>query len=114
MPALSPTWRDYRRRRRLLLWGFLGGLVLFAASFPVAKAWQSERPLYVGLALFLGATALGSVPLSHFLCPKCGEPFTHRGRHRDTFARRCVHCRHPRWEEPETEWLAAAKTQVRR
>ncbi|MGA2080221.1 MAG: hypothetical protein ABSH53_06365 [Holophaga sp.] len=100
MTPTSDPWHVYRRGRRLLLAGFLAGLALFAASFPVAKAWQSDRPLYVGLALFLGAAALGLAPLNSFLCPKCGEPFIHKGRQRNVFTRRCLNCRHPRWADP--------------
>jgi hypothetical protein len=100
MPTPSESWRPYRRARRLLLAGFLGGLAVFAASFPVAKAFQSDKPLYVGLALFVGLAALGGTPLSGFLCPRCGKPFVHRPRLRNVFARTCVHCRLPRWEEP--------------
>jgi hypothetical protein len=100
MSRASEPWQDYRRRRRLLLWCFLLGLAIFAGSFPVAKIWYSDRPLYVGLALFVGLAALGSVPLSRFPCPRCGEPFIHKGRLRDVFTRRCLHCRHPRWADP--------------
>lgn len=93
-------WQAYRRGRWLLLTGFLAGLGLFAVSFPIAKKWQSDRPLYVGLALFLGTTALGMAPLNHFLCPRCGEPFIHKDRLRNVFARQCLNCRHPRWQDP--------------
>lgn len=101
MARPSAVWRDYHRRRWLLLAGVLGGLAVFAGSFPVAKAFQSERPLYVGLALFLGAAAAGSAPLFRFPCPRCGEPFIHNGKRRDIFARRCLHCGQPRGADPE-------------
>ena len=94
-------WQPYRRARRLLLAGFLGGLAVFAASFPVARAFQSDKPLYVGLALFVGLAALGGAPLSNFLCPRCGEPFIHRPKVRNVFTRTCLHCRFRRWENPE-------------
>jgi hypothetical protein len=100
MSRSSASWQPYRRARRLLLAGFLGGLAVFAASFPVARAFQSDQPLYFGLALFLGLAALGGVPLSNFLCPRCGKPFIHRSKLRNVFTRSCVNCRHPRWEEP--------------
>ena len=95
------SWQPYRRARRLLLAGFLGGLAVFAASFPVARAFQSDKPLYVGLGLFVGLAALGGAPLSNFLCPRCGEPFIHRPKVRNVFTRTCLHCRLRRWEEPE-------------
>jgi hypothetical protein len=100
MTPPSASWQPYRRARRLLLAGFLAGLAVFAASIPVARAFRSDQPLCFGLALFLGLAALGGVPLSRFLCPRCGKPFVHRPRLRNVFARACVHCRHPRWAEP--------------
>ena len=97
----ADPWQDYRKRRRLLLAGTFFGLLLFIGSFPVAKAWQSDRPLYVGLALFLLVTFGCTAPLNDFTCPKCGEAFTHKGRHRDMFTRKCVHCKFPRWGDPK-------------
>jgi hypothetical protein len=96
----ADPWKDYRRRRRLLILGTLSGLLVFVGSFPVAKKYQSERPLYVGLAVFLLVTFGCTAPLNDFACPKCGEPFTHKGRHRDMFTRKCLHCRHPLWADP--------------
>jgi hypothetical protein len=93
-------WNDYRHRRRRLRLSFLAGLAAFAGSFPVARAMQSERPLFVGLALFLGAIVSGFAPLEDFACPNCGEPFIHHGWRRNLFTRTCMNCRHPRWAAP--------------
>jgi len=93
-------WNDYRRRRRRFRLSCLAGLAAFAGSFPLARALQSERPLYVGLALFLGATLSGFAPLEDFACPNCGEPFIHHGWRRNLFTRQCLNCRHPRWAAP--------------
>ena len=50
----------------------------------------------MGLGLCVGIIAWGSGPLAEFPCPKCGEPFGHRGRSRQLFTRKCLHCQHPR------------------
>jgi hypothetical protein len=82
-----------RRRRAILRYAALCGLALFLASFPLAKALQSDKALYAGLLVFLLAQIWGSLPLFDFRCPHCGETFVHDGRwRRNAFARRCVHC----------------------
>jgi len=100
MNPIPDPWNDYRQRRRRLRWSFLVGLAAFVASFPVARRMQSERPLFVGLALFLGAIMSGFAPLEDFACPQCGEPFIHHGWRRNLFTRHCLNCRHPRWAPP--------------
>jgi hypothetical protein len=101
MPLAPPPWQIYRARRRLLLRSALAGLVVFLAAFPVAKVHHSAKPVYIGLAIFIGLLGWASAPLADFHCPQCGEPFTHNGRQRNLFTRNCLHCRHPRWAEPE-------------
>jgi hypothetical protein len=100
MAQSRDAWREYRKYRRLLVWGVLAGLALFAGGILLARSWHSARPFYVGLALLVGALAWTSVPLAEFPCPRCGEPFSHRGRARNLFARRCLHCQHPKWSDP--------------
>ena len=98
-PRLDP-WQEYRRRRKLLLWTTLAGLVLFLASFPVARARHSATPVYIGLGLCVALIAWASAPISDWSCPQCGEPFIHNGKHRNLFTRKCLHCQHPRWTDP--------------
>jgi predicted RNA-binding Zn-ribbon protein involved in translation (DUF1610 family) len=100
MAALDP-WQDYRQRRRLMLWAFLAGLALFGLGCFLARNWHSARPFYVGLAVFVGVIAWSTVPLAEFPCPKCGETFNYRGRTRNLFSRKCLHCQHPRWSNPD-------------
>jgi hypothetical protein len=87
------AWRELRRRRAVLRWSALAGLALFLASFPVARAMQSDKPLYLGLGLFLLAQVWGSQPLFHFQCPNCNDLFVQDGRwRRNLFTRKCIHC----------------------
>ena len=94
-PAPDP-WQDYRRHRRVLRGATRGGLGCLAVGFAFARSRHSATPLYVGLGMFAGLVAWGTGPLSEFPCPHCGEPFGHRGRSRNLFTRRCLHCQHPR------------------
>ena len=94
MTQRPDAWKEYRQRRRLLLWAALVGAAVFAWCIHLARAQHSVSPFYVGLAVFVGAIAWATVPLSEFECPNCGEAFHHRGRSRNLFARRCLHCQH--------------------
>ena len=96
MTPRADPWQDYRRCRRLLRWAFLAGLACCAGGFLVARAQHAVRPLYVGLGIFVCVVAWASLPLAEFPCPNCGEPFVHRGRHRNLFTRKCMNCQHPR------------------
>jgi hypothetical protein len=98
-PSFDP-WQNYRQRRRLLIGSILVGLGLFVAGGFTARAQHSVTPFYIGLALLVGLTAWGAAPFSDFPCPKCGEPFLQKGRQRNLFARKCLHCRHPKWADP--------------
>jgi hypothetical protein len=89
-------WQDYRHRRRLLLWAVLAGLALFGAGLHLARTRHSAKPFYVGLALLTGLCAWGTTPLAEFPCPRCGEPFSSRGRRRNLFTRKCLHCQYPK------------------
>jgi hypothetical protein len=97
-------WQNYRQRRRLLVGSTLAGLALFIAGGCIARAQHAVPPFYIGLGLFVGLVAWGTAPLADFPCPKCGEPFVHKGRRRNMFARACLHCQHPKWAPaPETD-----------
>lgn len=89
-------WQEYRRSRRLLLGSALFGLAALAAGFAIARGQHSAKPLYVGLAALVLLLIWGSAPLGGFPCPHCGEPFTSKGRQRNLFTRKCLHCQHPR------------------
>lgn len=93
----ADPWKEYRRRRRMLLWAALAGLALFAACFRLAQVRHAAGPFYVGLALFVGAVAWAAIPLAEFICPNCGETFACRGKGRNLFTRVCLHCQHPKW-----------------
>jgi len=95
MPQAADSWKDYRQRRRLLLWAVLAGLAACAGGVLLARARHSVGPFYAGLAALAGAAAWGAQPLADFPCPHCGETFAHRGRTRNLFTRSCLHCRQP-------------------
>ena len=99
-PRHPDPWREYRRRKRLMILVALAGLVLFGAGVAVARAHRSAKPFYVGLAVCVGMVAWTSTALSEFPCPRCGEPFHYRGRSRNLFARKCMHCQLPKGTLP--------------
>lgn len=92
-------WSEYRRRNRIAL-SFLFGGFLFLG--PVLMLLRGIVPEFLGsmlmLVWFFGSVATGYWAAG-FRCPRCGEYFFQGNFYRNSFARRCVHCRLPKWEE---------------
>ena len=99
MKQYEEAWQEYRRRRNLFLWAFLGlvpTLGLFALS--TTHFLHDRKPVFaVGLieAIFC---AFASTRLHDVSCPSCGEPFfgNHffgkRRRYALNDKNRCVYC----------------------
>jgi hypothetical protein len=102
--AYEAEWRDYRKRRRLfwIVWlTYIPGVI--AIALPLQYLFASETPIYfVALgwmaAFFLSGWRLGSWP-----CPRCGKWFFAKWWYGNLFARRCVHCKLPKWETVDSE-----------
>src|ERR1700747_3573322 len=98
-PDFSAAWRDYRRRRLWFLVVWLGGFAVVVTLFySFGAVIHSELPFYV----IVGSWGLGflvsSLRLSYFRCPRCRKWFFLRPfLSHNLFARRCVHCRLPKW-----------------
>jgi hypothetical protein len=102
MSPRTDPWQVYRRLRRVLFGAALVGLGCFGVGFHLARTRHAVTPFYVGLAVWVGMIAWGAMPLGEFPCPRCGEPFSQRGRTRNLLSRRCLHCQLPKWANPES------------
>jgi len=98
VPRRPDPWKEYRRCRRLLLWSALAGTAVFAVCIHLARTQHAVAPFYVGLAVFVGAIAWATVQLGEFECPNCGEAFHHKGKTRNLFTRKCLHCQHRKYQ----------------
>lgn len=92
-------WPEYRRRNRLAIAFALGGWVLVAGIGTATRGTHFEAvvPFLAG-AWFLG-TAVTLFRAGRFLCPRCGQRFFESRLYNNAFARRCVHCKLPKWDE---------------
>jgi ribosomal protein S27AE len=103
---MSPEWQDYRRR-----------LVQFVLVFPTSifALWLVARLLLLfvphEVVLWIDAILMACVGLAFittivrlqaFRCPRCGNRFF-MGWYKNPFAKRCLHCGLPKWQEPPYE-----------
>jgi predicted RNA-binding Zn-ribbon protein involved in translation (DUF1610 family) len=92
-------WPEYRRRTRVALVFVFGGLLFIAGLGLLVRGTGLE---VVGSVLIM-AWFCGSVVTTYraggFRCPRCGEQFFKTNFYHNGFARRCVHCGLPKWEE---------------
>jgi hypothetical protein len=95
----SSGWRDYRRRRRLVLLCWASPLLWFPLYALLAAAVGSgAHSLFpVFSVLSLGGFGCGGLWLTAWRCPRCERPYFRRGLSSNAFARRCMHCGLKRW-----------------
>ena len=103
---MSPEWQDYRRRLMQFLLVFptsmfaiwaLVWLLSIIAPFEVVQ-WVYA----ILLVCFMLAFVTTIVRLQAFRCPRCGNRFF-MGWYRNPFAKRCLRCGLPKWQEPPYE-----------
>jgi predicted RNA-binding Zn-ribbon protein involved in translation (DUF1610 family) len=105
MNDYTAAWDDYRRRAGwfYLLW--LGGVVVIAVGTAISRRLLGDDKVVawiLGLAWMIGFVITG-YRKTKFPCPRCGNPFFMRLFWTNAFARKCVHCRLPKWERATKE-----------
>jgi hypothetical protein len=103
-------WAELRRLHRKVLLVGAAGIAIFGLLVPVTAVADSD---WVVLPLFLGWTVVAFtlfstlIKISSWACPRCGKPFysVHEtfGRMVNPVARRCMHCRLPKWIESDPD-----------
>jgi hypothetical protein len=95
------TWKEYRNRERLALAiSILGVPVAALLALPLSLHLNSDTPFAVTLILAGVAWASSLLRVELFRCPRCGKHFYVKWYYHNIFARRCLHCRLPLWQEP--------------
>jgi hypothetical protein len=80
-------------------------LIVFGGFLFVAVIWRvfrGEILQFLGgifLTLWFLCSVASTFWVAGFRCPRCGERFFQGHFHRNGFARRCLHCGLPKWEE---------------
>lgn len=96
-------WQDYRRRRNLALFAFLGYVpFVFMIAVVTGRLFHSTTPGFAvafGWMIFL---VVAGTRCERFRCPRCGKLFFAKWWYHNSFARRCVHCGLPKYASPES------------
>src|SRR5215469_8982906 len=94
----ADPWREYRRRRNLSLFAFIG-FVPFVFLLAQVSIWlfRTATPAFiVGFGWMIFAVIAGNWFI-RFKCPRCANPFFADSKWwgYNTMVRKCLHCRLP-------------------
>jgi hypothetical protein len=101
--ATPNPWDEYRRRRNLAWFAFLGYVpVCFTVGMLSMRVFSTFTPAFVvAIAWMVFFVIAGNLAL-RFPCPRCGKWFFAKWWYHNNFARRCVHCGLPKYADPKT------------
>jgi len=98
-PDFSSAWQDYKKRQLWFYVIWLGGMaVVFMLAYPLTTLLHSGVPFYILGGGWMLAFIVASLRLTLFKCPRCHEWFFTTLMSHNPFARRCVHCKLPKWQ----------------
>src|ERR1700733_11791510 len=97
MSDYADSWREYRKRRNLVLFRFLGYLPVGGVIAFTVRAFGSEIPGMVTAFSWMVFGAVAGIRFQFFSCPRCGKPFVVKWWYSNIFARPCVHCGLPKF-----------------
>jgi hypothetical protein len=93
MSNFDKEWGEYRKRRNLLLFAFLGYVPIVSAfAFLSFKFFHTDVPAFVFAFGWMAFFLVAGIHLNCWPCPRCGKWFAAKWWYRNPFARRCVHC----------------------
>lgn len=102
-PPFAASWQDYRQRRLYfcLIWiTYVPGV--FLLGYPLYRVFDSEIPFYVVAGAWMLAFVIAGNYMLRFHCPRCHKMFFATWWYYNSFARRCVHCKLPKWSAGDT------------
>src|SRR5258707_11102439 len=96
-------WRDYRKRVIFFFGSWLGGffiLTLLAFALSAAQLGNLINLVMPVLGVIWFTTfILAAIRLQLFRCPSCNQQFFKASWYCNPFARKCVHCALPKWQQ---------------
>jgi hypothetical protein len=109
MNASVDPWKEYRKRRNLVLFAFLGYTpIVFVIGVVTIRLFHTSMPFYVAAFSWMIFYAVASLRCTSFRCPRCGKWFFAKWWYHNGFARRCVHCGLPKYAPLTSEHIDAA------
>ena len=101
MADYTEPWREYRKRRNLLLFAFLAYMPIVGLfGFLTIRAFKTTTPAFVAAFTWMAFYAVAGIRFQCFKCPRCGKRFFAKWWYHNMFARRCVHCGLPKYADP--------------
>lgn len=94
-------WQDYRRRRNLALFAFLGYVpFVFVIALVAERLFHSLTPGRVVALGWMIFFVVAGIRYESFRCPRCRKLFFAKWWYHNSFARQCVHCGLPKYASP--------------
>ena len=98
MNASVDPWKEYRKRRNLVLFAFLGYTpIVFVIGVVTIRLFHTSIPFHVAAFSWMIFYAVASLRCTSFRCPRCGKWFFAKWWYHNGFARKCVHCGLPKY-----------------
>ena len=92
MCAPTDPWQEYRRRRNLVLYAFLGYVPCVSVIALLAQFLFHNLTLgFVAAIAWMTFFAVAAIRHTSFRCPRCGKWLFAKWWYHNPFARRCVH-----------------------
>jgi hypothetical protein len=86
-------WKDYRRRRNLLAFAFIGFVPIVGTLGYLTKRFlDTDLPFDIIAPCWAAFFAVAGIRLQLFTCPRCRKRFFMKFLYRNPFASRCLHC----------------------
>jgi len=96
------SWQEYRKRRNLLLFAFLGYVpIVGIVALITIRLFGSTTPAFILALSWMAFFVFAAIRFQTFRCPRCGKWFFATWWYHNIFARRCVHCSLPKYDKPD-------------
>src|SRR5258708_34450184 len=101
MAESADPWQEYRKRRSLALFAFLGYVpIVFGFAVVTMRLFHTTTPAFIAGFSWMAFYAFAGIRFQTFRCPRCRKWFFIRWwpPPPPTFlAQRCVHCGLPKY-----------------
>jgi Zn ribbon nucleic-acid-binding protein len=95
-------WGELKKRKNLALFAFFAYVpITFLFGVLTHPFLQSDKPVIVFAIAWMFFFAVASSRFYAFACPRCGNRFFTRWWYHNSFARKCVHCKLPKYSTKE-------------
>jgi hypothetical protein len=104
MRESADPWQEYRKRRNLALFAFLGYMpVAFVFALVTIRLFHTTTPAFIAASSWMMFHVVASMRFTSVRCPRCHKWFFRKWWYHNGFARRCVHCGLPKYAPLNSE-----------